>query len=277
MSAFSGILSALRREAGYPTAYGFYHRNGGRGHFGCTYVHYMRLERGARAPQPGALRAMLQALRLPPSDRDARRLFKAYLLDVLGGAENFELIVGALAAPARGPSGPRKLRAGSVVHLSQAQFATLAFDETTYWTSELLLNDRKSWTARQVAARLECPEPAAATALERLRKARLVRATSKNRYRTRRPGCSYTFPGRTNGMGPLLRRVRGWWTAASRRRGSAFGDRVELVRASSTKMRRYLAALYRAVDEAGFASTHDPGEDTALFAVEARVRRLMAF
>ena len=255
MSAFSDILTGLRRKAGYPTAYGFFHRNGGRAHFGCTYVHYLRLERGARAPQPDALRAMLQALRLPPSDHDARRLFRSYLLDKLDGAENFAFIVGALIAPERGPARRQRSRAGAVLHLSQAQFTALTRDETTYWTSELLLNDRKSWTARQVAARLECPEAAAGAALETLKKARLVRATSTRRYRTRRPGCSYTFPGRTKGMGPLLRRVRGWWTDAARRRGGVLGDRVELVRASSTRMRRYLAALYRVVDEAGLAST----------------------
>lgn len=277
MSAFSDILASLRRKAGYPTAYAFFQRNGGRGHFGCTYVHYLRLERGARAPRPDALRAMLQALRLPPSDHDTRRLFQAYLLDMLGGAENFAFIVGALTETEHGPARRQRPRVGAVLHLNQAQFAALARDETIYWTSELLLNDRKSWTARQIAARLECPEADAAAALETLKKARLLRATSKGRYRTRRPGCSYTFPGRTKGMGPLLRRVRGWWTDAARRRGGVFGDRVELVRASSVKMRRYLAALYRAVDDAGLASTHDPGEDTALFAVEARVRRVMTF
>ena len=67
MSAFSEALLALRREAGFPSAYRFYHRNGGRRHFGFTYVHYLRLEKGAKAPRAEAFGAILKALRLAPA------------------------------------------------------------------------------------------------------------------------------------------------------------------------------------------------------------------
>ena len=98
MSAFSEALLSLRREAGFPSAYRFYHRNGGRRHFGFTYVHYLRLEKGAKAPRAEAFGAIIKALRLAPAAEGARLMFRAYLLDVLGSPEAYELIVGSVSA-----------------------------------------------------------------------------------------------------------------------------------------------------------------------------------
>src|SRR3990167_8948187 len=61
------------------------------------------------------------------------------------------------------------------------------------------------------------------------------------------------------------------------RRGGPFGERLEIVRASSSVMRQYMNALHRAVDEANLAATHAKGEYTALFLIEGRVRRLLPF
>jgi len=42
-------------------------------------------------------------------------------------------------------------------------------------------------------------------------------------------------------------------------------------------MREYLDTLYRAVDDSNLAATHSGGEDTALYLIEGRVRRLRPF
>ncbi len=283
MSAFSEALLALRRDAGFPSAYRFYHRNGGRRHFGFTYVHYLRLEKGAKAPRAEAFGAILKALRLAPSHEGARRMFQAYLLDVLGSPEAYELVVGGLSAtapqvsPTLAEGGFERLKREHLMHMSVEQFTAVSSDEVVYWTSELLLNDGGSWGAKEVSERLNCPPKIALDALERLTKAKLLRVTSPGRYRTRQPGKFWTFPGRTKGMEPLLERVRAYWDTMAKRRGGPFGERLELVRASSSVMRQYMNALHHAVDEANLAATHSKGEDTALFLIEGRVRRLLNF
>jgi len=283
MSAFSEALSSLRREAGFPSAYRFYHRNGGRRHFGFTYVHYLRLEKGAKAPRSEAFGAILKALRLAPAADGARTLFRSYLLDVLGSPEAYELIVGSVSksvptvSPTLAEGGFDRLKREHLMHMSPEQFTAVARDETVYWTSELLLNDDGSWTPKELAERLGCPAKDAAEALDSLTKAKLLRATSPGRYKTRQPGKFWTFPGRSKGMEPFLDRVRGFWDAMAKRQGGPFGERLELVRASSSVMRQYMNALHRAVDEANLASTHSKGEDTALFLIEGRVRRLLPF
>ena len=283
MSAFSASLLALRREAGFPSAYRFYHRNGGRKHFGFTYVHYLRLEKGAKAPRAEAFGAILKALRLAPSHEGARKLFRAYLLDVLGSQEAYEMVVGGLAetapkvSPTLAEGGFERLKREHLMHMNVEQFTAVSRDESGYWISELLLNDQNSWDAKECAAKVGGTEADAAAALERLKKAKLLRETSPGRYRTRAPGKFWTFPGRTKGMEPLLDRVRGYWDKMAAKRGGPFGERLELVRASSSVMRQYMNALHRAVDEANLAATHDKGEDTALFLIEGRVRTLLPF
>jgi len=283
MSAFSEALLSLRREAGFPSAYRFYHRNGGRRHFGFTYVHYLRLEKGAKAPRAEAFGAIIKALRLAPAAEGARLMFRAYLLDVLGSPEAYELIVGSVSAgvpsvsPTLAEGGFDRLKREHLMHMNPEQFTAISLDETSYWTSELLLNDNGSWGPKEVAQRLDCSVKDASAALDRLTKAKLLRATSPGRYKTRQPGKFWTFPGRTTGMEPLLDRVRGYWDAMAKRRGGPFGERLELVRASSSVMRQYMSALHRAVDEANLAATHAKGEDTALFLIEGRVRRLLPF
>lgn len=283
MSAFSSALLALRREAGFPSAYRFYHRNGGRLHFGFTYVHYLRLEKGAKAPRAEAFGAILKALRLAPSHGGARRLFKAYLLDVLGSPEAYELVVGGLAedapkvSPTLAEGGFERLKREHLMHMNTEQFRAVSESEHAYWISEVLLNDQGSWDAKTAGEKVGCAEKEAAAALARLKSAKLLRETSPGRYRTRQPGKFWTFPGRTKGMEPLLDRVRGYWDKMAAKRGGPFGERLELVRASSSVMRQYMNALHRAVDEANLAATHAKGEDTALFLIEGRVRRLLPF
>ena len=125
------------------------------------------------------------------------------------------------------------------MHISIEQFTAVSHDETSYWTSELLLNDDGSWSPKDLVDRLDCTTSEAIAALDRLTKAKLLRATSPGRYKTRQPGKFWTFPGRSKGMEPLLDRVRGYWDAMAKRRGGPFGERLELVRASSSVMRQY--------------------------------------
>ena len=138
MSAFSEALLALRREAGFPSAYRFYHRNGGRRHFGFTYVHYLRLEKGAKAPRAAAFGAILKALRLAPAQDGARKMFQSYLLDVLGSPEAYELVVGGLSAaapqisPTLAEGGFDRLKREHLMHMNVEQFTAVSHDETPY-------------------------------------------------------------------------------------------------------------------------------------------------
>ncbi len=283
MRAFSTRLAKARVEAGYPSAYKFYHSNGGRRHFPFTYVHYLRIERGLKLPRPQWLDRFLSALRLTPGEAGCRELFLAYLRDMLKTPEAAELILSPLlcrhgaGAVASAPDPMRWMKAGHSFHLTPAQFAVLASDEAAYWCSEALFNDRGSWSAAEAAAAFGLTPARAMSGLKKLKAAGMARETSPGRYKSRWPGKFFTFPGRVAGMEGALKKVEGFWAKMYERRGTPVGERVEMIRAEEGAVRNYQSALAAALDSANSYATHDKTEGTGLYQIEARIRRLLPF
>lgn len=283
MKDFSTCLAKARIGAGYSSAYKFYHGNGGRRHFPFTYVHYMRIERGLKLPKPQWLDRFLSALRLTPGEAGCRELFLAYLKDLLKTPEAAELILSPLLCRHGSggvPSAPdpmRWMKSGHCFHLTPEQFSVLASDEAAYWCSEALFNDRGSWNAGEIAAAFGLPPARARSGLKKLKAAGMARETSPGRYKSRWAGKFFTFPGRVAGMEAALKKVEGFWRRMYERRGVAVGERVELIRAEEGSIRNYQAALAAALDSANAYATHDKGEGTGLYQIEARIRRLLPF
>lgn len=279
---FGKRLAGLRADAGFATAYQFYHRNGGRRTFPFTYVHYLRIEKGVALPRPRWLRIFLTALRLTPGAAGCRELFLAYLKDLLDTEEVCELVLAPLLcrherAAARGAEALRWMKAEHAVHLTPEQFKFLASDEAVYWCSEIMVNDRGSWTAEEAAAALGMDVRSIRVAFAKLKSAGLARETSGRRFKARASGKFQTFPGRLPGMGPALEAVQRYWGKMYRRRGKEVLSRVELIRASESSTRDYSVSLAEALDAANLHATQAKGEDTGLFLIEARIRKLTPF
>ena len=196
---FSQELAKARRQAGFKSAYQFYHGNGGRRHFPFTYVHYLRLENRGKLPRPGWLAVLLLSLRLSPGDAGSRRLYAAFLKDLLGGEDSYAQIIGpltdsrALCAVGEHAAAMRLVKAEHVVHLTPKQFAVIASDETTYWCSEAVLGIEGGWVAPDLAASLGLDAGKVRMGLEQLGR----RASSGARRRALPqppPGHFYTFP-----------------------------------------------------------------------------------
>lgn len=279
--AFPSVLGQLRAAAGFPSAYKFYHNNGGRRHFPFTYAYYARFERGAALPRAPWLPSILTAMRIAIGEEDHRRLMRAYLIDLLGGEEIFSFVAGSLASPARTVSAPlgreglRWMKSHHSIHLSPEQFRLLSSDEVAYWCSEVLLNDGDTWDPTKLAEVLGFPLKGVEAAVAHLKSAGLVVAARGRGVRGRWSGKLYTFPGRLSGMGRDLSRIKEYWARMERRRGGVVAERVELVRAGAEGMRRYWRELGETVDAATAFGSHRSLPDSALFTVEARIRRLV--
>lgn len=276
---FSGHLARARREAGFKTAYQFYHANGGRRHFPFTYVHYLRLENRGRLPRPEWMPRIVKALRLGPGAEGARKLFEAYLRDLLG-ADAFETVAAPLlcrhpGAPAAATEGLTWMKSEHAVHMTPEQFTAVASDAAAYWCSEVLLSDEQAWSEEALARHLGLEAKAVKKGLARLKAAGLVRPAGRSRWKSRYPGKFFTFPGRLEGMGEAFTRVQGYWEAMGAKVGREESARVELVRAESSFIRRYVHSLNEAVDAANLGAVRAKGEDTALYLVEARVKRIL--
>lgn len=278
MQTFAANLIRARAAAGFDTAYKFYHRNGGRRHFGFTFVHYMRIEKGASVPQPEGLERIMLALRLLPTQAEARELLISYLRASLGGGRCADYVLEPLfsgQAPAAGGADPMTwMKAHSSVHLSPQEFTAMASSEAAYWCAEALCSDGGAWTAAALAARLELDPKAAARGLEALRKTGLAVKTAAGRYKCRHQGKFFTYPGRLEGMGAQLEAVNGYLEKAG---GPDFFERLELVRAEEGAMSNFRLQLAQAMDSANAYAAHSAGRDTGFYLIRLRMRRLKSF
>src|SRR5579859_2572495 len=98
-TAFSKAFVRLRQEAGFKTAYEFFHRSGGAKSFGCSFPNYLRIEKGSHLPQPQRLPHLCRLLRLPLKSEELRRLAASYLETWLGSEELLDWMLGSLEKP----------------------------------------------------------------------------------------------------------------------------------------------------------------------------------
>ena len=278
MQTFAANLIRARAAAGFDTAYKFYHRNGGRKHFAFTFVHYMRIEKGESVPKPEWLERIFLALRLLPTQAEARDLLMSYLRASLGGGRCAEYVLAPLfsgqAPAAGGPDAMTWMKANSSVHLSPEEFTAMASSEAAYWCAEALCSDGGSWAPGELAKKLSLDAKAAAKALESLKKAGLALKTAAGKYKCRHQGKFFTYPGRLEGMGPQLATINGYLEKSG---GPDFFERLELVRAEEGAMSNYRLHLAQAMDAANAYASHSAGRDTGFYLIKLRMRRLKTF
>ena len=278
MISFAEHLIKARAAAGFDTAYKFYHRNGGRKHFAFTFVHYMRIEKGASVPKPEWLERILLALRLLPAQAEARELLMSYLRDSLGGGRCADYVLAPLfsdrTAQASGPDAMTWMKAQASVHITPEEFTAMAESETAYWCAEALCSDGGTWSPEGLAKKLSLDAKAAAKALESLKKAGLLLKTAAGKYKCRHQGKFFTYPGRLEGMAAQLKTINGYLEKAG---GPDFFERLELVRAEEGAMSNYRLQLSQAMDASNAYATHTAGRDTGFYLIKLLMRRVKAF
>ncbi|MCX5786428.1 MAG: winged helix-turn-helix domain-containing protein [Elusimicrobia bacterium] len=277
MGEFSSNLIKARATAGFDTAYKFYHRNGGRGHFPFTFVHYTRIEKGVSMPAPAALEYIFLALRLLPSQDAARQLLLSYLKDYLGRGADYILapLMSAGGQPAADPLQWMKTHGSE--HITPEEFKVMASDATTYWCAEALCNDARNWTPQALAAELGLkPEPVR-KALEKLKKAGLAVYAGAGKFKCRHTGKFFTWPGRLTGMNAHLDAIKSYWDRAGKEGGRELFERLELIRAEEGAVFNYRLQLAQTLDNANGYSTHNKGDNTGFFLIETRIKKLKDF
>lgn len=278
MQTFAANLIRARAAAGFDTAYKFYHRNGGRRHFAFTFVHYMRIEKGQSVPKPEWLERILLALRLLPTQAEARDLLMSYLRASLGGGRCAEYVLAPLFSSqtqaAAGPDAMTWMKANTSVHLSPEEFSAMAASETAYWCAEALCSDGGTWTPEELAKKLGLDGKAAAKALESLKKSGLLLKTGAGKYKCRHQGKFFTYPGRLEGMGPQLEAVNGYLEKAG---GPDYFERLELVRAEEGAMSNYRLQLAQVMDGANAYAAHSAGQNTGFYLIKLRMKKVKVF
>lgn len=179
--AFGRALAAWRKERGYPTAYAFFHKSGGKRYFGVEYAYYLRVERGERLPSPDHLARILDALGSSVSHARSRDgILTAYLRATVDGHALFDPVLAASTKPAAPVGSPEPEVQASVLkrvseqtlqsmgRISDEQWQAITSGRAALWVFYWLFYTGSSASTEHLGSQLGFPPSEAAQAVDRL-------------------------------------------------------------------------------------------------------------
>ncbi|HNW42884.1 MAG TPA: hypothetical protein PKI19_00155 [Elusimicrobiales bacterium] len=281
-TVFSEMLGQLRTQAGFETAYKFYHKNGGQGVLKMSYRNYLNLEQGRSLPPLERLGTLTWALRIHHGSAEANALVSAWLRS-MAGEDNFRDYLAPLLAPkpAEPPLSPasqalKKFVDAGTGPLSLEQVRAIHLSENHCLCATAMNCERGALSIRELAERLELPEATAAKVMRDLAGAKLVKEVKKDVYRNSAGMSCKRAPGGNIIPEDIKQKIRGTW-----RKLEAAGKVVYPYRVIMRADEKDSAGLFNMMDThmaAVQAYAVDKGSaSTALFMVEARITRLRKF
>jgi len=273
---FSGKLVQLRNQAGFKTAWSFYHSNGGRRYWPFTFVHYARMEKGTALPKPDFFPLLVKAFRYPPGHAQFRELVAIYLKEYLDGGEGADMIMDALskAAPAPVPDPTAWNKASVSEHITVEQFRAMTSDDITAMCHLVLLNsDTEIFMPKTLSKLLDCGEKDVSSSLEKLRAAGLADKAGKGGYKSHFSGKWLTLPN-TPDVADCSRALNRALALLEKKRGKTIWGINTLLRAETGAMQQYCPELAQSVLKANINAVPVKSASTGLFMVKALIVRL---
>ena len=282
MGLFAASLMRMRTEAGFNTAYAFFHKNGGRRVFPCTFPYYVRIERGAALPRPEWLPIFMALLRIPPTNVLWRQFIVDYLRDHFGSEEVFQSAIAPLLRPAEvagvQQKAVRRLVSGRAYHVTLEQYKVVISDDAAYWCFELLVNERGALTPAELARETGESEADIKAALKRLSAAKLVKAVKGGRWKSPLSGMFYVFPPSTYpGSDAGRDKRRTILSRMMKRKGATLFNSGVVLSVDEASVRSSIGAFTDAMQTASAYCVYEKGEGTGMYQVETRIRRLLPF
>ncbi|HBE87691.1 MAG TPA: hypothetical protein DDW67_00925 [Elusimicrobia bacterium] len=277
---FSDTLTKLRREAGFPTAYRFFHDNGGDKVLGMCYRKYLMMEQGRILPQFKHLRGFIFGMHLVRRSAASRELVRAWLRTMAG-----EELYGEILEPMLAES-PEKLRlspsqkmlkealAGRKFYMTPAHLALVSASGENYLAFLLFSNDSGSWTPERLAEAGGFKKAAAAAIIKRFLAAKLLR----------KAGAGYKCPlaGGLLEMPPKIAAPAAYEALKRRQEeliltGQRAYLRRGLFRADADAIRDFYPMMSVNVSSSHVYAVKERTAKSALFAVEGRVVKIRDF
>ena len=279
---FSETLTRLRKGAGFPTAYRFYHDNGGAPFFKVSYRNYLMMEQGRNLPVLGRLARIIMGMRVPERTPEARELTLAWLRTMAGEAAYADMLEPLLAqgAPAKTTSPAeealRRTLAEKKFHITADQILASVASFETYKCFFVMEADSGVWTAEAMAKALGVKKAEADKALKSFLKVGLVKAEGKGGYRSRMVGQLVEYPAGPAFPQGVLAKIRGYYKRLEDESPLEFGT-SGMVRADADALRGFFPMLKSSVEASYAFNTTVKTKKSAGFFVVGRVHRLWNF
>lgn len=279
---FSDTLVRLRKEAGFSTAYRFYHDNGGGLVLKMTYRNYLTIEQGKSLPAMDKLQKLYPALRLPRTTPAAKELIVAWLR-TLGGEEAYKEILEPIITPKAEAVGlspvhkalQREL-ADSKFYITPPQFRALVSSFETFKCSLTMGNDTGTWSAADIAKAIGVKPAVAEKSLKELAKVKLVKEVKKGFYKSRTAGKMANYPN-MHTLAPELFVKFKEYLLKLEQSGACEWASKGIIRADALALRGLFPLIGANIEAAQTFAVTEKTEKSAFFYVIGKVVRLWDF
>lgn len=279
---FGVVLARLRSDAGFPTAYAFYHRNGGRRAFPFSYAYYTQIERGSSVPRASWLPIILSLLRFPPETEARRALLESYLRDLVGHNESFRdlfapLLKSETAAARPSAAAVTRLMGLQAHHVTPAQFKAVLSSAEAYWANTCLSHSQSPLSTEEIARTVGSSSERVRTALAALKAARMVKGAGKDRWRSPFVDRYVVLPRNYPGYVADVVRLKSYYAEMIGKKGGPVDDLGLVFRADPETAFAAAKAFRETIEAASTSFRRDKGDRTALYLLESRIRKLLPY
>ena len=271
----------MRRDAGFKTAYAFYHRNGGKRTFPFTYAYYTKIERGLSLPRGEWLPLLLSMLRIRPTAESQREFVLAYLKDQFGDPAVFSSLVDPLLSPA--PTTPpekrviKRLLSDQAYHVTPEQFKCIVASPAAYWTFNCLLNNTKALTPDELATATGFKVSEIKAAAAKLTAKKCLKKGRGGAFSCPFSGKYCLFPRDYKGYAKDLKSLEACIEGMYRTRGTEVLRSGALIRLRAAGAAATEKSLMDVLGAASADSIYEEEEGSGFFVIEARIRKVLPF
>ena len=280
-TTFSETLTRLRKEAGFPTAYRFYHDNGGAQALKISYRKYLLIEQGKNLPAIDRLLKFLIALRLPQNTPAARELVTAWL-KTLAGEEVYADLLEPLLSKTEAPGFPpmaqalRRSIAEKKYHMTEKQLLATLSSFEIYKCFFVMENDCAAWTPEELAKTLRIKKAEAQRALKDFAAAGLVKEVKKGAYKSKIAGKMVEYPVTAAMRQEVREKLRGYLDRLEQESPTEYSS-MGMFRADSAALRGYFPMIKATIEASHAYSTVKKTGNSAAFFVKTRVLKMWDF
>lgn len=279
---FSETLVRLRAEAGFSTAYRFFHDNGGDKVLGLSYRRYLLIEQGKNLPLIDKLKKLFYALRLVPQSPNANALVVAWL-QVMAGEETYRDLLHPIIAPQAESKGVSPLHkavertmASDTYHVKPEQFQTVLSSFEAYLCFHAMVSETGAWKIEDLAKALQAELPKVKEAMRHLAGVKLMKEIRKGVYKCPIAGSTLQTP-QMNLLGKDAIEKFKAYNRQLKESGRNEWYSTCMLRADGPAFKGYLPVLNLAVHTAGAYEIKRKTAGSAMFLVEGRITRLRDF
>jgi len=279
---FSETLVKARKEAGFPTAYRFFHDNGGEHVLGASYRKYLLWEQGKVLPPAEELSRLAPALKLLPGSAPLGGLLAAWLRTLTGEKFYGELLKPFLSVkegtPGLSPLHKAMNRAlnEKKYPLSVEQATAILATQEHYKAFLYMINDRGDWSEAVFMKTLGVSRTAAAQVVKDFARLGLLKKVKSGLLKCQLADSIVEFPRAELMPAGYGERMEGYQRALLES-GAASWQRLGFMRADAREFANFFPVMSLNMTTASTYAVTEKTGHSAMFAVEGRVVKLGDF